>query len=45
MKNMLMQRAVSLFKSRLIKNSFWGIAANGLQSVFFAQFVFCDSSA
>lgn len=38
MKNMLMQRTVSLFKSRLIKNSFWGIAANGLQSVLLSLF-------
>ena len=38
MKNMLMQRTVSLFRSRLIKNSFWGIAANGLQSVLLSLF-------
>jgi len=33
-----MQRSVNLFKSRLIKNSFWGIAANGLQSVLVSLF-------
>jgi O-antigen/teichoic acid export membrane protein len=38
MKNNLMQRSVNLFKSRLIKNSFWGIAANGLQSVLLSLF-------
>jgi len=38
MKNNLMQHTVSLFKSRLIKNSFWGIAANGLQSVLLSLF-------
>lgn len=34
MKNKLL----SLFRSRLIKNSFWGIAANGLQSVLLSLF-------
>src|SRR5688572_8397610 len=38
MKKKLMQHTVSLFKSRLIKNSFWGIAANGLQSVLLSLF-------
>jgi O-antigen/teichoic acid export membrane protein len=38
MKTSLMQRSVNLFKSRLIKNSFWGIAANGLQSVLLSLF-------
>jgi O-antigen/teichoic acid export membrane protein len=31
-------KLLSLFKSRLIKNSFWGIAANGLQSVLLSLF-------
>src|SRR5688572_17307917 len=38
MKNNLMQGTVNLFKSRLIKNSFWGIAANGLQSILLSLF-------
>jgi O-antigen/teichoic acid export membrane protein len=38
MKKSLTQHIVSLFKSRLIKNSFWGIAANGLQSVLLSLF-------
>jgi O-antigen/teichoic acid export membrane protein len=38
MKNNLMKYTQSLFKSRLIKNSFWGIAANGLQSVLLSLF-------
>jgi len=38
MKNKLMQQIMRLFKSRLIKNSFWGIAANGLQSVLLSLF-------
>src|ERR1041384_2559240 len=31
-------KVLNLFKSRLIKNSFWGIAANGLQSVLLSLF-------
>ncbi|MCS3796115.1 oligosaccharide flippase family protein [Niastella sp. OAS944] len=31
-------KLLSLFRSRLIKNSFWGIAANGLQSVLLSLF-------
>jgi O-antigen/teichoic acid export membrane protein len=38
MKNNLMKFTGNLFKSRLIKNSFWGIAANGLQSVLLSLF-------
>jgi len=38
MKKNLMQSMGNLFKSRLIKNSFWGIAANGLQSVLVSLF-------
>jgi O-antigen/teichoic acid export membrane protein len=38
MKKNLMQSMLNLFKSRLIKNSFWGIAANGLQSVLVSLF-------
>ena len=38
MKNNLMQHTMTLFKSRLIKNSFWGIAANGLQSILLSLF-------
>jgi O-antigen/teichoic acid export membrane protein len=38
MKNNLMKLTGSLFKSRLIKNSFWGIAANGLQSILLSLF-------
>jgi O-antigen/teichoic acid export membrane protein len=38
MTNNLMKLTGSLFKSRLIKNSFWGIAANGLQSVLLSLF-------
>jgi O-antigen/teichoic acid export membrane protein len=38
MKNNLMQHTMNLFKSRLIKNSFWGIAANGLQSILVSLF-------
>jgi O-antigen/teichoic acid export membrane protein len=37
MKN-LIQHSLNLFKSRLFKNSFWGIAANGLQSVLVSLF-------
>lgn len=38
MKNNLKKYTGNLFKSRLIKNSFWGIAANGLQSVLLSLF-------
>jgi O-antigen/teichoic acid export membrane protein len=38
MKNSLIQHTMNLFKSRLIRNSFWGIAANGLQSVLVSLF-------
>jgi O-antigen/teichoic acid export membrane protein len=38
MKNKLMKFTGNLFKSRLIKNSFWGIAANGLQSILLSLF-------
>ena len=38
MKNKLMQLTANLFKSRVIKNSFWGIAANGLQSILLSLF-------
>lgn len=31
-------KLLSLFKSRLIKNSFWGIAANGFQSILLSLF-------
>jgi O-antigen/teichoic acid export membrane protein len=31
-------KVLNLFKSRLIKNSFWGIAANGFQSVLLSLF-------
>src|SRR5687768_12779715 len=38
MKSKLMQTTTSLFKSRLIRNSFWGIAANGAQSILVSLF-------
>lgn len=38
MKNNLKKYTGNLFKSRLIKNSFWGIAANGLQSILLSLF-------
>src|SRR5687767_2923472 len=38
MKNSLIQHTMNLCKSRLIRNSFWGIAANGLQSVLVSLF-------
>lgn len=38
MKTNLIQNTMSLFKSRLVRNSFWGIAANGLQSVLVSLF-------
>lgn len=34
----LIQHTMSLFKSRLIRNSFWGIAANGAQSILVSLF-------
>lgn len=38
MKSNLIQNTLNLFKSRLIRNSFWGIAANGLQSILVSLF-------
>jgi O-antigen/teichoic acid export membrane protein len=38
MKKNLIQLTAGLFKSRVFKNSFWGIAANGLQTILLSLF-------